>query len=73
MAKYIQLNNGDTIRVPKNSYMNFQCCDCGLVHQVILRNHRNTIDVVMVRDNRRTGQVRRRERERRGSTKRSKK
>ena len=39
--------------------MNFSCCDCGLVHNISIDVVKGKIDVVFVRDNRRTGQRRR--------------
>ena len=38
---------------------NFACCDCGLVHNIVIFPSKNKVKIIMQRDNRRTGQVRR--------------
>ena len=55
--------DGDTVMVDKGDLMNFSCCDCGLVHWIVLLNQQKTISATFFRDARRTGQRRRRLRE----------
>lgn len=38
---------------------NFKCCDCDLVHNVIMYPSKTKIKVIMKRDNRATSQLRR--------------
>lgn len=45
---------------PNKQILRFQCCDCGLVHDISLKAERdNPIIVRMVVNNRATGQIRR--------------
>lgn len=63
--KYRNIGNGEILRFSKvGTTMNLACCDCGLVHNVIVKTVRSgkekgSIDVVYIRDDRRTGQIRR--------------
>ena len=43
----------------KGANMNFACCDCGLVHNVVFIPLKTRIKIYFWRDNRRTANVRR--------------
>ena len=59
--KYIKLKSGDSFELEKSgSVINMCCCDCGLVHNIIVTTQKkNKIKLMLFRDNRRTGQKRR--------------
>lgn len=65
MSKYKKISNGEILRFPEEgSIFNLACCDCGLVHKMVVKNvtegkDKGMIDMIMIRDNRRTGQIRR--------------
>lgn len=65
MGKYRQVGNGEILRFSKaGSIMNLACCDCGLVHNIKVRRvykgkDKGMVDIIMTRDNRRSGQIRR--------------
>lgn len=49
-----------TLMIPSKQILRFQCCDCGLVHDIRFRaDSDNPITVIMERNNRATGQIRR--------------
>ena len=61
--KYISMNNKDGLSFLKNkkpSVVYVACCSCGLVHRWTLKNRNKDILLTIERDNRRTGQRRRR-------------
>ena len=61
--KDTHLKVGDGIEIPKGrTVFFFACCDCGLVHQIRSEATRPVI-LYFVRDERRTGQRRRRRKE----------
>ncbi len=50
-----------TIVIPNKQILRFQCCDCGLVHDIKLKSSNdNPVTLIFVRNNRATGQLRRR-------------
>ena len=58
--EYVEFILGGRKKIKKFAgTMNFACCDCGLVHTVSIIPHKNKMKIIMVRDNRRTGQTRR--------------
>lgn len=67
MAKFEDIENGVPITLKyvqamkvKGTKMNFACCDCGLVHNIVLMPLKTRIKVYFWRDNRRTANRRRR-------------
>jgi hypothetical protein len=60
MAKYIQIVDGEGFTVPKGEKWRFACCDCGLVHDVVLVPGRKEIGMAVRRNNRATAQRRKR-------------
>jgi hypothetical protein len=58
MAKYIQIVDGEGFTVPKGEKWRFACCDCGLVHDVVLVPGRKEIGMAVRRNNRATAQRR---------------
>jgi len=67
--RYPRVSDGEWFIVnTKGNYLRWACCDCGLVHNVDFsvvydENHKTTDDIGMKvhRNNRSTGQLRRRE------------
>ena len=58
--KYITLNNGDSFEIERGGVINMGCCDCGLVHNILVAiKGNNNVRLTIFRDNRRTGQKRR--------------
>jgi uncharacterized Zn finger protein len=57
--RYRQEQDGVPFEMPKGAIYRIACCDCGLVHDVIVRNKRDTVRVTAWRNNRSTGQRRR--------------
>ena len=59
--RYKQLKNGDGFEIGESGgVINIACCDCGLVHNIIVATKKNgNINFTIMRDNRRTGQKRR--------------
>lgn len=55
--KYVQVHDGEWLPLVRREFI--KCCDCGLVHEVIVRTHRGKLQVQYVRDNRKTAQGRR--------------
>ena len=53
-------DNKETIVVPNKQILRFQCCDCGLVHDIHIKaDSGKPITIIMARNNRATGQIRR--------------
>ena len=49
-----------TVVIPNKQILRFQCCDCGLVHDIEFEaKSDNPITVIMTRNSRATGQLRR--------------
>jgi len=66
MSKYKQLNNGEVIRLKyvqankiKGAGLNFRCCDCGLVHKIVVLPFKTQVKLYFWRDNRATANIRR--------------
>jgi hypothetical protein len=53
---YEQAWEGEWFDIPKF----LACCDCGLVHRIKVRKYKNKFQIAYWRDNKRTGQRRRR-------------
>lgn len=58
---YYQMKDGDTIELDKGGEcIKFSCCDCGLTHKFTMKILDNgNIGVMIIKDNRATGQLRR--------------
>lgn len=49
-----------TVVIPNKQILRFQCCDCGLVHDIGFEaDSDNPITIIMTKNNRATGQLRR--------------
>ena len=66
MAKFVVLKDGEPITLSycqakktKGASMNFACCDCGLVHNVVFIPLKTRLKAYFFRDNRRTANRRR--------------
>ena len=55
--KYTEMEDGFH-EVPRKGYK-FMCCDCSLVHSIDFRIRKGRIEIKVDRDNRATGQARR--------------
>ena len=66
MAKYKQRKDGEGFIVPLDEVYRLACCDCGLVHDIVLSYDKETNELAMAakRNNRATAQRRRSIRER---------
>lgn len=54
------LGERKTTMIPNKQILRFQCCDCGLVHDIDIKaDSDEPITVTMTRNNRATGQIRR--------------
>ncbi len=67
MSKFKDIKNGEPVVLEymqaqnqKGATMNFCCCDCGLVHNVVYMPLKTRIKIYFWRDNRRTANRRRR-------------
>lgn len=60
MTKYMQRKDGEGFDVPAGTPVRWACCDCGLVHDLVFVNGRGKVGVAARRNNRATGQRRRR-------------
>ena len=56
--KYIQVKDYEWTDI--EPVHKIKCCDCGLVHTFIWRHYQGKLQLMAIRDNRATGQVRRR-------------
>lgn len=61
MGEYQPIEKGDILEIPNGRYVNFACCDCGLVHRIDVKIKNKKTQLKFIRDNRRTGQRRRRQ------------
>ena len=61
MTKYKQRKDGEGFVVPLNEIYRLACCDCGLVHDIVLSYDKETGELGMAtkRNNRATAQRRR--------------
>jgi len=55
--KYTKRDNGEEFILAAEQHL--CCCDCGLVHHIKVRKHKNRFYFRAWRENRRTGQARR--------------
>ncbi len=67
MARFQDIKDGEPITLEyrqaqglKGGSMNFACCDCGLVHNVVIMPLKTRVRLYFWRDNRRTANRRRR-------------
>jgi len=60
MSRYIQRIDGEGWEVKAGEIFKLACCDCGLVHQVVIVVNKGKVGIAAKRDNRATGQRRRR-------------
>lgn len=67
MSKFIDIKDGKPVILEyvqalkiKGATMNFACCDCGLVHNIVYIPLKTRIKIYFWRDNRRTANRRRR-------------
>jgi hypothetical protein len=58
MAKYPKVQPGEWVQPIKKGYK-MACCDCGLVHKFNFRIYKGRVQMQAFRDNRATGQIRR--------------
>ena len=58
-SKYSKQSNGDFTFVDEDSVLHFQCCDCGLVHDIYFQLEGQKIKLQLFRNNQSTGQIRR--------------
>lgn len=58
MAKYPKPESGEWVQPVRKGYR-MGCCDCGLVHSLDFRLYKGRIQFRVERDNRATGQMRR--------------
>ncbi len=66
MAKFKDIKDGEPVvlkymqaQKQKGAVMNFACCDCGLVHNIVYMPLKTRIRIYFWRDNRRTANRRR--------------
>ncbi len=64
MGKYVQIHDGEWTEVKLRSSLRLCCCDCNLVHKINFRivpygTTKNALEMRMVRDNRATAALRR--------------
>lgn len=55
---YLNMPSGVWITLP-NKVLDLACCDCSLVHQFVFRIHKGKLQIKGYRNNRATGQLRR--------------
>ena len=60
----IFLNDGDGLVVGNGAVFNLECCDCMLTHKIQVNVVGEEVELILVRDKRRTSQKRRRAKER---------
>ena len=59
MSRYIQRKDGEGWTVQPGQVFKLACCDCGLVHQVVIVIEDGKVGIAAKRDARATGQRRR--------------
>ena len=61
MTRYKQRQDGEGFVVPKDEVFRLACCDCGLVHDIVICSDKDTDELGMAakRNNRATAQRRR--------------
>lgn len=63
MSKYESVKNDESfVIIPKKEVLVLACCDCGLVHNIRFTVKKEKLHITMDRNNRATGQYRRRNR-----------
>ncbi len=60
MTRYIQRTDGDSWAIPSGEITRIACCDCGLVHDMVLVSSNKKPIGIAVRVNRRATAARRR-------------
>lgn len=67
MSKFEDIKDGEPVTIKyrqafkqKGANMNFACCDCGLVHNIVIMPLKTRVRLYFWRDNRRTANRRRR-------------
>lgn len=59
-ARYIQRFDGEGFEIPSGTIYRLSCCDCGLVHDIVIVSHdRKPVGFAAKRNNRSTAQRRR--------------
>ena len=62
-SKYTQRTDGEGFEIPNKTVYKLACCDCGLVHQIVIAAPKlkrgEPIGFAAKRDNRATAQIRR--------------
>jgi len=58
--RYPKLNDGESYKLNHiDNYLNFACCDCGLVHRIDFDNvTENTMEITLIANRRATAQLR---------------
>ena len=59
MSRYVQRKDGEGWTVTPGEVFKLACCSCGLVHQVVIVVEDGVVGIAAKRDNRATGQRRR--------------
>jgi uncharacterized Zn finger protein len=60
MARYESWDHGETIELDEGQPLHLRCCDCGLVHEMIVEPvRRGSVKLTIRRLSRETGQSRR--------------
>lgn len=59
MTKFIQREDGEGFEIPNGEIFKLACCDCGLVHNVVVAIDGDKLGLAAERNNRSTGQRRR--------------
>lgn len=60
MTRYIQRKDGEGWAQKAGEVFRIACCDCGLVHDLVVTNGRGQVGIAARRNNRATAQRRRR-------------
>lgn len=63
MVKYIQRIDGEYWSITREEIFRIACCDCGLVHDIIVVEEDGELTMAARKNNRATGQRRRRHNE----------
>lgn len=68
-SRYVQRHDGEGWTKKSGVVFKMECCDCGLVHQVVVLAGKpwQLVGLAAKRDNRATGQRRRKRKEKKGS------
>ena len=68
MTRYIQRQDGEGFVIPKDEVFRLACCDCGLVHDIVISydEKSNELGMATKRNNRATAQRRKSKENNRG-------